>query len=148
MSSLAAERRLEQIAVQTHHVVETPKDNRRLRADEPSVTDQPSHDRAVLLLDPSLIVLSIRSRTGHLQSLTSAPADHTFVHEGAIVVEVHALQREWKQRAGLIEGSDNETAFARADWHALGPARSDIGQHHRLNETTGRRVRSYTMLQY
>ncbi len=58
---------------------------------------------------------------------------------GAVIVEVDAKQRKWKLRAGLLDGSDHEAAFARPHRHALGPARSDIGQHHRLREAAGRR---------
>ncbi len=136
---LQLERWLEQIAVQTHHSIEAGKRRRCLRSDEPAIAHQPAHDGAVLLLRPGLIVLAVGARPRHFQSLTSAPADHQFVHEGAVIVEVHPEQREGKQRPGLLDRRDHKTTVPRAHRHALGPAGGDIGQNHGLDEAAGGR---------
>lgn len=93
------ERGLEEIAVQPHCVIETNK-RRGFRTHEPAIADQATNDGTVLLLDPCLIILPISTGTRHFQSLTSAPGDHEFIHEGAVIVKVHALKRKGEQRAG------------------------------------------------
>ncbi|AZN97996.1 MAG: hypothetical protein EOQ42_00595 [Mesorhizobium sp.] len=85
------ERGLEEIAVQPHCVIETNKRRRGFRTHEPAIADQATNDGTVLLLDPCLIILPISTGTRHFQSLTSAPGDHEFIHEGAVIVKVHAL---------------------------------------------------------
>lgn len=62
------ERRLEQIVVKTHRVINTNERCRRLCTDESPVAYQTSDDDAVLLLDPSLIILPIGAVTGYFQS--------------------------------------------------------------------------------
>ena len=57
---------------------------------EPAIADQSAHDRAVLLLDPSLIVLAVGPRPCDLQTVIAAPSDNRFVHEQAVIVKVDA----------------------------------------------------------
>lgn len=53
------ERWLEQVGVQTGSSVEPGQDLRRHQTHQPAMADEPPRDRAVLLLDPSLIVLAV-----------------------------------------------------------------------------------------
>ncbi|WP_292213606.1 hypothetical protein [Mesorhizobium sp.] len=108
------ERGLEEIAVQPHCVIETNKRRRGFRTHEPAIADQATNDGTVLLLNPCLIILPISTGTRHFQSLTSAPGDHEFIHEGAVIVKVHALKRKGEQRPSPLDGSDEDHFLASA----------------------------------
>jgi|GEM_PF-2174041 len=133
------ERRLEQVAVQPRRGIEANQRGRRVHAFAPAVAHQPADHGAVLLLHPGLVVLAIRPGPGHLQPLAPAPGHHELVHEGAVVVEVHAQQGKGEQRSRLLEGRDHQAALPQQHRHTLGPARGDVGQHHGLHEAAGRR---------
>lgn len=63
------ERRLQKVAAQPARRIQTGQRFDREQAFEPAVADQAAHERAVLLLDPSLVVLAVRSRARHLEPL-------------------------------------------------------------------------------
>jgi hypothetical protein len=58
------ERRLEQVRVQPGGGIEPGQGLRRAQSLQPAVTDEPTHDRAVLLLDPGLIILPVGPLAG------------------------------------------------------------------------------------
>lgn len=87
----------------------------------------------------SLVVLSISTRPGHLKTLFAAPGDNKLVHEGAVIVEVYTQQGEGKTRARFLDRHDHVTAVPRSNWNAFGPARGNVGQHHRLHKASRRR---------
>jgi hypothetical protein len=60
------------------------------------------------------------------------------VQEGAVVVEVHALEREWEQRPSGREGNNYSAALAHEDRSTFGPSRGNVGQHEGLNEVARR----------
>jgi hypothetical protein len=72
------------------------------------------------------------ARARDLQRLQPGPIDHRLVHEGDVVVAVHAPQREREQRPRRIQRFDHQFAATHHDRQAFGPDDCDVGQHHRL----------------
>lgn len=60
---------------------------------QPTVTDEFSNNRAILLLDPRLIIFPIRTRARELDPLLFAVDDHRLVHELTSVVDIESQQR-------------------------------------------------------
>jgi len=58
------------------------------------MTDEVADHRAVLLLDPGLVVLAVGSGTGELDAPLGALLDQRFVDEHAVVVRVDASDGE------------------------------------------------------
>src|SRR3981081_4037396 len=80
--------RLEEVGVQPRCSIQTFQHTRRLAAIEATVSHKPSDDRAVLLLDESLIILLVGARTRHPRSFARDTRAHDIVHERAVIVEV------------------------------------------------------------
>ena len=75
------------------------------------MTDEVADHRAVLLLDPSLVVLAVRPRTGELDAplgavLGESIVDESFVDEYAVVVRVDAFDVDAFDREGQLAPSD------------------------------------------
>ena len=80
------ERRLEKVHVQTKILIKVCQ---RPPCNWPGmarVPDEASDHSAILLLDPCLIVLSIRSRPGEDNLLLIAERDNRFVNERTVIV--------------------------------------------------------------
>jgi hypothetical protein len=82
------ERGLEEVHEQPRCSVQTRKRLGRSDAFEPAITQQLAHDGAVLLFDPGLVILAIRSRARELDAIAQAVLDHRLVHELAAVINV------------------------------------------------------------
>jgi hypothetical protein len=67
---------------------------RGLQRFEPPIANHTAHNRAVLLLDPGLIVLAIRAAARELGTGDPAILLHGLVHEHAVIVRVEPEQRE------------------------------------------------------
>ena len=71
------------------------------------MTDEVTDHRAVLLLDPSLVVLAVRPRTDELDAplgavLGESFVDESFVDEYAVVVRVNAFDVDAFDREGQL----------------------------------------------
>jgi hypothetical protein len=66
------ERRLKQVGVQSSGSVEPHQSLRRAQALQSAIADESPNNRAVLLLDPSLVVLAVGARPGDLQTVLPA----------------------------------------------------------------------------
>src|SRR5215472_13089907 len=133
------ERGLEQVGVQSGSGIEPNQSLRRSDPFQPAVANETANDRAVLLLDPGLIVLAVGARPCDLQTMTPAPGDDQFVHEQTIIVKVDASQWEREQRHCAGQSFDHQGAAARHQRQALGPAGGNVRQHHRLDKAAGSR---------
>ena len=123
---LELERRLEQVGVQPGGGVEPHQSLRRGQALQPAIADQATNDCAVLLLDPSLIVLAVSTRPGDLQTVIATSGDDRLVHKQAVIVKIDATQWKRKQRHCAGESFDDQGATARNQRQAFCPARGDI----------------------
>src|SRR5262252_1026420 len=99
---LQLERRLEEVDVEPCSSVEPGHHSRRVRTVKAAVAHWSTHNRAVLLLDECLVVLLIGTRARHLEFLFAAPRDDHVIHEGAVVVEVHAAQKPGEQALNVL----------------------------------------------
>lgn len=84
------ERRLEEVHVQPHGAVQLGK---RLPGDRPRVAvvaHEPTHHRAVLLLDPRLVVLAVGPGTGELDAAVLAVRGQRLVEKRRVVVGIDA----------------------------------------------------------
>src|ERR1700741_1379305 len=113
--------RLEEVGVQPRCSIQTFQHTRRLAAIEATVSHKPSDDRAVLLLDESLIILLVGARTRHLDLLRATPGHDDVVHERAVIVEIGAANEPGEQVLCALHGPHDEAALARHQRHALGP---------------------------
>jgi pyruvate kinase len=66
--------------------------------------------------------------------LLAAPWHDDIVHEGAVIVEVHAAQKPGEQALCVFHRLDNQRAIPRRQRQALRPARGDIDHCQRLDE--------------
>ena len=85
------ERGLEEVHEQPHSRIEMGECGRCLQPFEPPIADHAAHNRAVLLLDPGLIILAIRAAARELDTGDPAILLHGLVHEHAVVVGVEHL---------------------------------------------------------
>src|SRR3990172_3106815 len=87
------ERGLEVVHVQAHPSIEV---SQGLTGDAPAVTfvsDKPADDSAVLLFDPSLVILSVSSRTRKLELPALTVVHECFIDKCAVVVGVDSYHR-------------------------------------------------------
>src|ERR1019366_8109804 len=82
------EGRLEVVHEEPRRIVETAQFGGGLQAFEPPIADDAPGDGAVLLFDPSLIVLTVGPRTRELDPVRYAIVLDRRVHENAIVVRI------------------------------------------------------------
>ena len=80
------ERGLEEVHEEPGRLIEPSQDPNRREPFKPSVSDQPSDDRAVLLFDPGLIVLAIGPRPRELDRMVVTVRDDDVIQEFAAVV--------------------------------------------------------------
>src|SRR6476659_5507746 len=84
-----------------------------LDAIEATVSHKSPDDRAILLLDESLIILLVGARTCRLDFLRATPGHHDVVHERAVIVEIGAANDPGKQALCALHRSHDEAALAR-----------------------------------
>jgi hypothetical protein len=89
---LELERRLKEIDVKPCRRIEAAHHARRLDAVEAAIAHKAADNGAILLLDKRLIVLLVGARACHFELPFATPWHDDIVHEGAVVVEVHAAQ--------------------------------------------------------
>ena len=133
------ERRLEQVGVQPGRRVEPGQRLGRGHALEPTVAHEAPDDRAVLLLDPGLVVLAGQAR----ERVTSRPRARHHATTGSFMnapslSKSTPLRGKGKEPPRRLQRLQREGAHPHQHRHALGPARGDVGQHQRLNEGAGR----------
>ena len=88
------ERWLEVVHVLSHRPVQVGHDLSGYRAGVAVMTDAVADHRAVLLLDPGLVVLAVGPRTGELDAPFSAVLGESIVDEYAVIVRVDAFDWE------------------------------------------------------
>src|SRR6202007_2578163 len=86
--------RLEEVGVQPRCSIQTFQHTRRLAAIDATVSHKPSDDRAVLLLDESLIILLVGARTRHLDLLRATPGHDAMVYYSHDIVGVTARRAQ------------------------------------------------------
>ena len=96
---------------------------------QPTVSDQLPHHCAILLLNPSLVVLFVSPRPGHLDAAFTAVGKHGFVDEGAIVIHVQPEYGKGKLAADFIDRQGYKRLFAHHHGGCFCPAGRDIGQN-------------------
>jgi len=133
------ERGLEEVHEQAERRIEPCQRRRCAQPLVASVANRVPNDRAVLLLDPGLVVLAIRTASRELHARCLAVVPHGLVHEHAVVVRVEPKQRERKQLAQLSQHLGQQILFAHQQRRALRPSRGDVGQRQGLHEASLRR---------
>src|SRR6266699_2745416 len=131
---LELERRLKEIDVEPCRRIKAAHHARRFEAVEAAIAHQTTHNGTILLLDKRLIVLLVGTRARHFELLLATPWHDDIVHEGAVVVEVHAAQKPGEQALCVSHGLDNQRAIPRHQRRALRPARGDIDYRQGLDE--------------
>src|SRR6516162_691115 len=86
------ERGLEEIHEQPHRGIQSRQRGRRFQALEAAIADRATHDRAILLFHPSLVVLAIGTAARELDRHLLAIIPNGLVHEHAVVVRVQPEQ--------------------------------------------------------
>ena len=97
------ERGLEEVHEQTRRAVKACNGLRGSNALETTVTQQLAHDSAIFLLDPSLIVLAIRSRASEFDPVAEAIVDQSLVYKFASVIDIQRTKREWQSQTNSFE---------------------------------------------
>jgi len=81
--------------------------------DESAVAQHLPYDGAVLLLDPSLVVLEVWARAGELDSDAQAMLDQLVVHKfAAIVVDIPCAQREGQADSDPLKRLNDKSTVA------------------------------------
>src|SRR6476619_4386344 len=136
---LQLERRLEEVDVKPCRRIEAAHYARRLEAIEAPIAHETADDGTILLLDERLIVLLVRARACDFELLFATPWYDDIVHEGAVVVEVHAAQEPGEQTLCAVDRLDDQRTFPRHQGQALRPARGDIDHRQGLDERASHR---------
>src|SRR5208282_5677297 len=116
------ERRLKKVDVEPGALVQALNSAGRCKPAQPSVSGQTANHRAVLLLDPGLIVFVISARAGPFDAVLVAIALKRFIHEGAVVIGIKAAQSERKALCDGVDPFDHQTLFPYHECCAFGPA--------------------------
>jgi len=129
--------RLEEVGVQPRCSIQTFQHTRRLAAIEATVSHKPSDDRAVLLLDESLIILLVGARSAVTSIFCARHQGTTTSFMNALSLSKSAPRMsQGKQVLCALHGPDNEPARARQQRHALGPTSGDIDHCQCLDKTS------------
>jgi len=91
-----------------------------------SMTEELAHHGAVLLFDPSLIVLPVWTRASQFNALAQAVLDQMLIYKFGAVVDVERAESKGQPDTDALEGLNNQTAFADDDWRRLGPTAADV----------------------
>src|ERR1700724_539450 len=91
-SSRPIERRLKEIHEQPHRGIQSRQRRRGFQALEAAIADRAAHDRAILLLHPSLVVLAIGTAARELDPHLLAIIPNGLVLEHAVMVGVQPEQ--------------------------------------------------------
>src|ERR1700739_1214955 len=93
------ERGLEEVHEQAHRGIQSRQRGCGFQTLEAAIADGGAHDRAILLVPPSLVVLAIRAAARELDPGLLAIISNGLIHEHAVVVCVQPEQREGQQLA-------------------------------------------------
>src|SRR6185295_17865148 len=93
------ERWLEEVDEQSRGGIQPPKRLYGSHAFKSAVADQPPDHRSVLLLDPCLVVLVVRTRPRELYALSGAIVNQGIIQELRSVVDVQTAQQKWQGSA-------------------------------------------------
>src|SRR5205807_7623680 len=101
-----------------------------------AIAQELPHDRAVLLFDPSLVVLAVRARARELDTTVQAILDQRLVYKFAAIVDIQRAKGKRQADADALKCLNNEAAFAHHKRRRLGPTASNIGQDQAVNVAT------------
>ena len=105
------ERRLENVDEQARRRIQASQRCRGGYALQATIPDQSADDRAVLLLDPRLVVLPIRPASCEIDPMFLAEGDQHLVEKLAAVIDVDPQERKRKCAAKLIDRVDHQLRF-------------------------------------
>ena len=100
------------------------------------MTDVVADHRAVLLLNPGLVVLAVRPGTSELDAPLGAVLDQRLVDEYAVVVRVDAFDGEGQLPCDGLQSCHHQGLLPGQQWNGLGPAGADIGGHQAVDHGT------------
>src|SRR5438874_1434605 len=106
------ERGLEEIHEQPHRGIQARQRRRGFQTLEPPIANRATHDRAILLLHPGLVILAIGAAAGELDPDLLAIISNGLVHEHAVVVGVEPKQWERQQLAYFAQYLRQQPLFA------------------------------------
>src|ERR1039457_3244408 len=113
--------RLKKINEEPRCCIEASQRLRRGDTLKPAIADHSAHHGAVLLLDPRLIIFSIRTTTGEFDSAADAVFDQCFIDKLSAVVDVQCPQRKRQADAHPLEGLDGQRSLSYDQWRCFGP---------------------------
>ena len=121
------ERGLEEVHEQAEQSIEPRQCRRGVQPLVAPVADGVPNPCTVLLLDPGLVVLAIRTTPCELHTRVPAVVLHGLVHEHAVVVRVEPEQRERKQLAQLAQDLRQQLLFATSNGaHSVQPVAMSV----------------------
>ena len=88
-----------------------------------------AHDGAVFLLDPSLVVLAIRTRAGEFDPMAQTVFDQPVVHKFGTVVDIQRAKGEGQADTDALERFNNEAAFTHCKRRRFRPATGNVRQN-------------------
>src|SRR5580658_2867899 len=113
--------RLKKINEEPRCCVESSQGLSRGNTLKPAVADHSAHHGTVLLLDPRLIIFSIRTTAGEFDSAAEAVFDQCFIDKLAAVVDVQCPQGKRQADAHPLERLDEQRLLSYDQWRAFGP---------------------------
>jgi hypothetical protein len=133
------EGRLKEVHEQPQRRIQPRQGRSRLQSLVAPVADGAPDHGAVLLFDPGLVVLAVRTTAREHQARFLAIGFDGLVHEHAVVVRVEPEQCEWHPFPNLAQDFGQQLLLAHQQRRALRPARRDVRQRQCLHEAALRR---------
>ena len=124
---------LEEVHEQTRGAVQARDSLRSGDTLKAAVAQELAYDSAVLLLDPSLIVLAIGARASEFDPMTEAVIDQRLVHKLAAVINVQRTKREGQSQANAVESLDDQATLPHHQGRGLGPTTGDVGHNQAID---------------
>ena len=98
------------------------------------IADEAAQDSSVLLLNPGLVVLAVRSEASELDPSFVAPMYQRLVDEGTVVVRIDPKNRERQLPDNGLQVLDHQGLLAGQQRNGFGPTGADVGCHQVVDE--------------
>src|SRR4030042_5784301 len=134
------EGRLEIVHIKSDSLI---KGRQGLAGDDSRVTimaNEPTNNGPILLLNPSLIVLSISSRSCELDVFSLAVGQQSVVDERAIIIGVDSQDREGNLSDDHLESFHHQFLASGKERNTLYPPRADIDRNQTMDISPSRRA--------
>ena len=103
------------------------------------MTGETPYDGAILLLDPGLVVATVRPGPRELDAMAGAVPDHRLVDEHAVVIHSALIRVDTPYGEGQplpdgFQSRHDQGLLPGQQGYGFGPAGADVGSHQAMDE--------------